>query len=197
MRTAMVRAACVPNGRAGPSPSAARTIVSFVSPNVVVVGAVEVVVGADVVVDASFLLLEQPAPAPARSTTDSTTRAARRGRMAVMAAHSSQWTPSTAVKTEYPAGGNVPVPHPRVDRRPRRRRPGGGRPRRRPPHDPAGGDQRRRPRRRRGPVPPRLRRRAAARPPRRRRRRRRDARPDPRRGRRPQPGGTQRPAGPG
>src|SRR5581483_5897450 len=89
MRAAIVRAEFVPNGRAAPSPSAARTIVFFVA-------SVDVVVGADVVVDDASLPLEQPAPAAARSTTDSTTRAARRARMAVMAAHSSQWAPSSA-----------------------------------------------------------------------------------------------------
>src|SRR5436305_6952041 len=76
----MVRAACVPNGTAAPSPSAARTIASFVSGTVVVVASVDVVVGAEVVVAACFLSLEQ-APA-ASSTAVSTTRAARRGRLA-------------------------------------------------------------------------------------------------------------------
>src|SRR3989442_724814 len=110
IRTWMVWAEFVPNGSAAPRPSAARTTESFVSPTVVVVAAVDVVVGAEVVVVDAFLSLEQAAMAVS-STADSRMRAARRRRSAappgpparrifVMAAQSSQWAPATAVTAE-------------------------------------------------------------------------------------------------
>src|SRR5687768_2517020 len=123
----MVRAALtLKNTSSPPRPLADRTTCSLRSGTVVVDGSVEV--GRDVgVVDEDVPSPPSPSPshaAPRRRTVDRTMTAARRRRISVMTAHSSQWG-RAGPDTLRPDG---PVSHRRMDRRTRRRRPAGSRP---------------------------------------------------------------------
>src|SRR5688500_445166 len=102
MNSRMVLAELLPNLMA-PTPSAARTILSFVRTAVVVVGAVDVVVGAAVVVVADSLSPSPPQATPARSTTGATMRAARCRQSWVMNAQSTEWAQGTGGHHRYPA----------------------------------------------------------------------------------------------